>query len=360
MTQTIGTFSVADLLKSRFTAADIGFDAINQAIQAELAYRNAAIRDALGVLSEETVDSRRVWGTSRANEMVEVDEFTEADTQQPEHGVEIDFPMRRFSYAVGLTSSWLLSAQASEVAQVAMDAMMSYERRMQDEIQFAIYNNGNYDFLDRFGDRTTLAVKAFANADSGTYPNMLDGTAVAGTHQHYTGTAGASLAVADIDDVLDEVVEHGGMRDVGLYINESNVATLEALSSTKFTRLTPQVFIPANDGTGTIQREDVNEDPANKLVGYWGAGYPVYTRSWAITDHYAAIARNGILGKPLVYRVHKNAGARGLMPAVEIGMHPLIARYWNAYFGFGAWNRVAVAVKDGANQTTYTEPTLIR
>ena len=358
MTQTIGTFSIADLLKSRFTAAEIGFDAINQAVQAELAQRNQAVADALEVLTEQTTDSRRVWGTSRANEMIEVDEFNEADTQQPESGVEIDFPMRRFSYGVGLTSSWLLSAQAADVAQVALDAMLSYERRLQDEIQFAVYNSGNYDFLDKFGDRTTLAVKAFANADSGIYPNMLDGTAVAGTHQHYTGTAGASLANADIDDVIDEVVEHGGMRDVGLYINEGNVATLEALTSTKFTRLTPQVLV---SGQGdTIAREDVNDDPGNKLVGYWGAGYPVFTRSWAIADHYAAVARNGILGKPIVYRVHKNPAARGLMPAVEIGMHPLVARYWNAYFGFGAWNRLAVAVKDSANQTTYTEPTLIR
>lgn len=359
MTKTIGTFSISDLLKSRFTAAEVGFDAINTSIEQELAFVNQTVDEALGAITEQTDESRRVWGTSRNNEMVEVDEFGEAATQQPENGAEIDFPLRRFSYGVGFTHSWLLSASAKELAQRSMDAMMAYKQRVQDEIQYAIYNDDNYNYVDAFGDKTTLAIKAFANNDSGIYPNMLNGTAVAGTHQHYTGTAGASLAVADIDDVIDEVREHGNMRDLALYINAANVATLKALTNTKFVSLTPNVFIAANDGTGTIQRSDINEDPENKLVGYW-ADYPVFTRSWAIVNKYVAMSVSGGLGKPLVYRVHKNPAGRGLIRLPESNMHPLVAQYWNAYFGFGAWNRLAVAVKDGATQTTYTEPTLIR
>ena len=340
MTQTIGTFSIADLLKSRFTAAEIGFDAINQAVQAELAQRNQAVADALEVLTEQTTDSRRVWGTSRANEMIEVDEFNEADTQQPESGVEIDFPMRRFSYGVGLTSSWLLSAQAADVAQVALDAMLSYERRLQDEIQFAVYNSGNYDFLDKFGDRTTLAGKAFANADSGIYPNMLDGTAVAGTHQHYTGTAGASLANADIDDVIDEVVEHGGMRDVGLYINEGNVATLEALTSTKFTRLTPQVLVSGQGdtiarGNGWIDGADWLKAIANAecQIDKWNS-QPVYLECWyeanAMSSQFEYYTKHVTLrpmgGQPSI--PYKWQAAKELEAAAEAYGKPLIVLYF--------------------------------
>jgi hypothetical protein len=171
------------------------------------------------------------------------------------------------------------------------------------------------------------------------------------------GTAGASLAFGDIDTLLANVTEHGNMKQVHLVINEADVATLLALTDTKFVALTPVSIIT---GAGdAVQQGNVNDDPANKLVGYW-AGYPVITRSWCIDNYYVAVALDANGQKPLVYRVDKVATIRGLRLMPEMNAHPMTAQTWEAVFGVGAWNRSAVAVLYSGAQTTYTKPTLIR
>jgi hypothetical protein len=57
--------------------------------------------------------------------------------------------------------------------------------------------------------------------------------------------------------------------------------------------------------------------------------------------------------------VDKLDSLRGLIPTVEYGMHPLSAKSYESFVGFGAWNRAAVAILDIAN-ASYTEPSLIR
>ena len=255
------------------------------------------------------------------------------------------------------TSPYPASAvQPADLAGKALDVQAAYLERIRNELAFALLHPTNYKFVDWLGDGTTLSIKALLNADSAAIPDAPDGTSFApATHTHYNGTA--SFAYTDIDALIADVVEHQ-LGGVGLFINVSNVATLVALGSTKFTALTLAVVAVPGRTSGTVETTTVEEDPANKLVGYW-AGYPVYTRSWVPAGYYVALATKSA-NKPLVHRIDKFASLNGLRLVAQTAMHPLTAQTWEAEVGFGVWGRNAAAVLDSANHTTYTKPTLVR
>jgi len=354
MTKYVGTYSLDDLLAQRYVpASQFGFDAIARAIQAHLDWLNGQVADQVGLIAESSTDVRRVWGTSENMEMKEVDELGVARTQKDTNGVEVDFPLRKFSLSTGWTSDFVARATPADLAQRTLDVQNAYLTRFRQEMTAAIFGKANYSFVDWLGDGTTLAVKKLLNADGGAIPNAPDGTTFAGTHQHYKGTAGASLAYTDIDDIIANVTEHM-LPGVKLFINAANVSTLTGLASTKFTALTLAVVAVPGRTSGTLMTADVEDDPNNKLVGYW-AGYEVHTRSWVPSGYYAAIA-TGSPQKPLVHRLDKFTALNGMRMVFQLNAHPLTAQTFEAEIGFGAWGRHAAAILDGAHQTTYSNP----
>lgn len=354
MTKYVGTYSLEDLLAQRYVpASQFGFDAIARAIQAHLDWLNGQVSDQVGIIAESSTDVRRVWGTSENMEMKEVDELGVARTQSDTNGVEVDFPLRKFSLSTGWTSDFVARATPADLAQRALDVQAAYLTRFRNEMAAALFGKANYSFVDKLGDGTTLAVKKLLNADGSAIPNAPDGTTFAGTHQHYKGTAGASLAYTDIDAIISNVTEHM-LPGVKLFINAANVATLAALASTKFTALTLAVVAVPGRTSGTVVTDNVESDPNNKLVGYW-AGYEVHTRSWVPSGYYAAIA-TGSPQKPLVHRLDKFTALNGLRMVYQLNAHPLTAQTFEAEIGFGAWGRHAAAILDGTHQTTYSNP----
>lgn len=354
---TIGTYSVADLLSVKTSGLQYGLDAIAAALQAEIDVLNQTTAEMLSLYAEASEDVRRMWGTSADFTWHEADEFVPGMAQKATVGTPIMFPLRELQLVTGFTSRWMKHASVADIAVRARLVEDSYVRRLRDEIQFALFNPNNYSVVNKLGDGLSLDVKAFLNADGDPIPNGADGTAFAGTHSHYTGTSGASLAYTDIDTLIANVVEHGNMRDVYLYVNESNVATLAGLASTKFVAATPITVLNSQAATATVERLDLNADSANRFVGTWG-GYPVYTRSWVPANYYAVIAA-GSVQKPLVRRLDTNASLNGLRMASRNEQHPLTAEFWEAEIGFGAWNRAAAAFLQGNQQTTYTSPTTL-
>lgn len=354
MTKFVGTYSLEDLLAQRFVpASEFGFDNISRAIQAHLDWLNAQVSDQMGMIAETSSDVRRVYGASENMQMAEVDELGVARTQKDTQGAEVDFPLRKFSISTGWTADFIARATPADLAQKALDISSAYVTRLRQELAAALFNNSNYSFVDWLGDGTTLAIKKLANADSMPIPNAPDGTTFAGTHQHYIGTVGASLAAGDIDAVIALVTEHG-LTNVQLLINQADVATLTNLASTKFTALTLAVVAVPGRTSGTVQTQVVTEDPANKLVGYW-AGYPVLTRSWVPDNYYLANAVAAPM-KPILHRIDKFASMNGLRLVNTLGLHPLTAQTWEAEIGFGVWGRHSAAILDGAHQTTYSNP----
>lgn len=353
-----GIYSLEDLLAQRYVpASEFGLDKIADAIQARLDWLNGQVTEQLGLFAETSEDVRRVWGGSETFSMKEVDEYSQARTQKDSSGLELAFPLRRFSVSTSWTADYIRRATPADFAKTALGIQSAYMTRLQDEIKFAVFNKDNYNFVDKFGDGTTLAVKAFLNADGAAIPNAPDGTSFSGSHSHFSGTAGASLADDDISDLVDNVIEHGNTKGVTLFISAGMVSTLIGLSGTKFVKLTSALLVPANDTVATVSRINPEADLSNVLVGYYDGRIPVCTRSWMPANYIACIA-TGAAEKPLVHRVDKFV--KGLVPTVEYGMNPLTAKSYEAFVGFGAYNRSAIAVLDTANQTNYTEPTLIR
>ena len=354
MTKYVGTYSLEDLLAQRFTpASQFGFDNIARAIQAHLDWLNGQVADQMGLIAESSTDVRRVWGGSENMQMKEVDELGVARTQKDTNGVEIDFPLRKFSISTGWTSDFIARATPADLAQKALDVETAYVTRLRQELSAALFGKANYSFVDWLGDGTTLAIKKLLNADGTAIPNAPDGTTFAGTHQHYVGTSGASLAYTDIDTLIANVTEHmlGGVK---LFINRANVATWTALSGTKFTALTLAVVAVPGRTSGTVVTDSVQDDPDNKLVGYW-AGYEVHTRSWVPSGYYMAFATQSPQ-KPIVHRLDKFTALNGMRMVYQLNAHPLTAQTFESEIGFGAWGRHAAAVLDGGHQTTYSNP----
>lgn len=352
-------YDLNDLLAQRFVLASaFGFDKINDSIQARLEWLNGQVNEQIGIFAEVSEDARRIWGGSSKFEMKEVDEFGVARTEKGTSGVEVAFPLRKMSVSTGFTADYLRRATVSEISQIAINSMEAYLERMQSELKFALYNKDNYSFTDKFGDGSSLAVKAFLNADSVDIPNAPDGTKfTASTHNHYVGTVGASLAVADIDALIANVKEHGLYKGVTLFINPANVATLVALANTKFVKNTSTFVIDNTASTQSAFKVNPEEDSNNQFVGVWDGEVKVFTRSWAVANYYTVCA-TGAAEKPLILRTDKYV--KGLVMDYELGAHPISAKTWSAYVGMGANNRAGVAVLDAGHQTDYTEPTLIR
>lgn len=354
MGKLVGTYSLEDLLAQRFVpAAQFGFDNIARAIQAHLDWLNGQVADQMSLIAESSADVRRVYGGSESMQMKEVDELGVARTQKDSNGAEVDFPLRKFSISTGWTSDFIARATPADLAQKAIDVETAYVTRLRQELSAALFGKANYSFVDWLGDGTTLAIKKLLNADGMAVPNAPDGTTFAGTHQHYAGTTGAALAYTDIDAVIANVTEHG-LTNVQLFINAANVATLAALSGTKFTALTLAVLAVPGRTSGTVDTQVVTDDPANKLVGYW-AGYPVLTRSWVPSGYYMANALNAPM-KPIVHRLDKFTALNGMRMVFQLNAHPLTAQTFEAEIGFGAWGRHSAAILDGGNQTTYSNP----
>jgi hypothetical protein len=354
MTHFVGTYTLEDLLEQRFVpASQFGFAAIAAAIQARLDWLNSQVQDQMGLVAETSSDVRRIWGGSQHKEMIEVDEVGIARTQKDKAGLEVDFPLRKFSIATGWTWEFLQRATPRDIAQDAIDNETAYIERVRNELTWAMFSKSNYSFKDWTGDNTILAIKAFLNNDGSVVPDAADGTSFLTTHQHYAGTVGAALAYTDIDTLIANVTEHLH-KGVSLFINVSNVATLTNLASTKFVALTLAVVAVAGRTSGTVETASVTDDPANKLVGYW-AGYPVYTRSWVPANYYVAMATQ-TAEKPLVHRIDTISSLNGYHLEFDRPGDPWSSKFWAAYVGFGAWNRSAAAFLKGDAQTTYVNP----
>jgi hypothetical protein len=362
MTSNIGVYSISDLLNHKFTpASEFGFDNIMATIEAQTAYVNAEVTAMLSQFCEQTTKPKAIWGKTSPSMFTEVnDDLGGASGKQTQPGIEMHVPLRKFVGKTGWTSEFLKRAMVSQVATAFLDIQSGYWKRMLAELQYAFYKVALYTYVDKWGDGTTLSyVRPFAIADSTAVPDAPDGTSFdSSTHTHYKGYS-SSLTYDDIDAVITNVAEHGH-TGLGLYVNNSNVATLAALASTKFVPITHAVLVPATSADATLSRDDpANQDRNNRLAGYWD-GVPVFTRPWAISDIYACIATGGRV-KPLKWRVDVAPGTQGLVRGEQYGMHPLTAQEYSAYYGFAPFERTAAAFLDGGHATNYTQPTsLIR
>lgn len=351
MAPKVGTLGVADLLAAKNQSVlKFGVDTVAEVLAADNANFSAQMAEALGDFAETSTDRARVVGSSIGGNMMEVDELGAGPTQKDVPSYFLGFPMRKFQFAMGWNMQYEKNATPADYAVKNSAAQGADWRRTRYELQKAIFTPTNATIKDFLVDNAPIPVKAFTNADSSPIPNGPNGETFDGTtHTHYTGAA--SLTAAEITALIQNIAEHRNGCHIRVYINLADVAAVSAL--TGFQPLVNPYLVL---GTQANQVADPRLDILridDRQIGFFGAA-EVWTKPWAVAN-YAVAVDVAAPQKPLVRRVEMND--RGLYVAAEVDSHPLRAQFVEHFFGFGAWNRLSVAVLQ-FNNGTYGTPTL--
>lgn len=347
----IGTHDMNSLLAmTNTTALEIGFDTTAQILAEDLANFNTQVDEMLADFVETTQDRSRTYGASQDGAWYEADEYTRGPTQRATGGYPVGFPLKRFQTATGWTRDWIEAATGADIAQKQNTVKKGYVLKLRRDLATSVFNPTNYDFIDVFGKNVqTLKVKALINADStamqqGPNGEVFDGS----THTHYN--ANATLTAAAVQANIDDIVEHG-FSSVVTYINQANATAFAAL--TGFSPLLDVRQFNIADTTTFPNGQLEVQKLDNKQIGLFGGG-PVWIKPW-VPANYAVSFDTSTPVKPLVRRIrHINPGVRTI---ATLGAHPLSAEYYEDHYGFGVWNRLAMAVLQ-FNNASYSAPTL--
>ena len=343
-----GTYTIADLSSNTFattTVAEMGIDALNTAIQADLDMHNARVTEVLSDLAQPTTDRSTIYGTNADSDMVPVDEFGRGPTQKITRGSKVEFPLDKFQFAIGWTADYLRRATVQDFALRQISARQAHLRRLAVDVKNALFGATNYTYTDRFVDGNDLAVKRLVNADSAPIPNGPNGEVFnAATHSHYDaidwGAATSGQKIAFVQAMFSDLVEHGHGADVRLYVNKAQETDLRALTP-NFTPLPPPNVIQATSNTVAVGTLDISRAD-NRLIGYFD-GFPVYTKPWVPASYFLTFAA-GDPRKPLRFRRSTVAGEQGLFIAGQIITHPLQAQYMETFHGFGVYTRTNAVI----------------
>lgn len=335
----------------------IDVSSLNEQIQGRLSRLASRVDELLGGISQPVAsEGKMIDVTAVSTAMEKVGEFNKVSGHADRQAVELNFPLWKFQRATGWTYDFLRLASVEDFRKAFLDAEYAYISSINEEIKAAVYNNVRREFTDKFGksQRTGLIGRPFWNADGMTIPPSQNGaTFTAGSHTHYNGTSGSSVSVYDIDTLLiNNVVEHGDMFGIALYVPSALKQTLLSISSTKFLEVLRPNTLYSTAANRDAEVDNLDSDPDNKLIGHWD-GFPVFSRSWCPANTIACFA-TGAREKPLGVRRDGNLTPLAGQNADNI----LTAQDWLAYFGMAVNNRSAGAVLDTAHQTNYTAPTL--
>jgi hypothetical protein len=353
MSRKTGTYDIASL----FAATNVtvnqfpgGAQEVARILAQDNAAWNASVTEMLGEFAETSSDRDAVGAGSGDGDMLEVDEYSQGPTQKDVAGALWQIPLRKFQYAVGWTKDYEEEAPASEFAIKNDRAQGADSRRTRYELLRAIFGPTNYSFVDLFKDNATLAVKAFINADSSAIPNGPNGEVFDGsTHTHYNSSA--TLTAAAVQATIDDVTEHRNGARVRIYINKADVTSFSALAGF-FPLQLANIQLATNANVIVNPRLDTTRMDNRQIGSFNGAD--VWTKPWVPANYLAVIDIDAPV-KPLRRRVKTTD--RGLHIAGEVDVHPLRAQYIERYQGFGALNRLAVAVLK-FNNASYSAPAL--
>jgi hypothetical protein len=351
MPQKTGTYGVADLLAAKnLSVVKFGLSTVVEVLAADNANFTKQMESALADFAQTSSDRQRINGSSVGGNMMEVDEYGQGPTQKDVPSYFLGFPLKKFQFPIGWTMQWEKNATVADFAIKNAAAQGADWRRTRYELQKAVFTPTNTTYKDHLVDNAPLPVKAFINADSSPVPNGPNGETFNGaTHTHYNGIA--ALTAASLTALIQTLAEHRNGATIRLNFNVADVATVTAL--TGFIPLqVPYVSIGTYANQVTTPRLEILRVD-DRQIGFFGSA-EVWTKPWAVAN-YAVAVDVAAPQKPLVRRVEEND--RGLYIAAEVDTHPLRAQYVEHFFGFGAWNRLAVAVLQ-FNNASYSIPIL--
>lgn len=355
-----GTLAALDTLASlsNTTVADFGEDRAFAEIDAALAAHNRIENELLSEFVEKTTDRLRRYGSSDAMNMDELDEFGRADAQKISAGATVGIPLRLYGLSVQWTRKYLQNATGEELAKQTVAAMDADSKVIQREIKRAIFNPTNATVLDRLVDNVSLPIKRLLNADSSSIPLGPNGESFDGaTHTHYLFTAGVALAAADMNALIETVIEHHPSGQAQVYIHRAQETAVRGLAG--FTAYLDARVI--NQTAGVVAGQSLNSFNVNdRAIGIYsaaGVSAEVWVRPWMISGYLFAWVK----GAPVPLAMRTRTATSGNFELVaDDELHPLRARSWEREAGFSAWTRSngSLLYIDSGAASAYVAPTV--
>lgn len=333
-----GTHTIADLQAiTDQSAANFGLTEIAQILQADLAAFNAVLDTMMADLATMTTERQENYGASDASDdMQRADEFDRGVAVKAGAAATVGYPLYKYQRGVGWTHDYMLQNTPAQIANTVLTIQQRYRRAAIRELQLALFTPTNATVRDAFvTPNIDLGVKRLVNADSQPIPNGPNSEVFdASTHTHYDWLNGASPTEAALLAAADDVIEHGHGGQVLININRAAETAVRAL--TGFVpyyagNINPTSTAMTADGTLDITRQ------TNRAIGVLN-GSEVWVRSW-VPAGYAFTFDVADPMKPLAYRQHPVAAARGLRIVAQNADYPLYSEMLAGYFGFGVKTR---------------------
>jgi hypothetical protein len=359
-----GTITVSDTLRalaqSTAPVAQFGVQEAYALIERDLAYHNRLVRQELiPDLCVITEDREMVYGSRADMTVEEIDEFGRPDTQKVGAAAVLGFPLSSYGRSVGWTWDAMQVMPAQELAEQYQAMRNADLNGIRANITRRLFNPLNsLTYLDRKIDNRTLKLRAFTNADSEVVMTGPNGeTFNAATHTHFNGTA--SLTAANVLADITNVIEHGTVGEVVLYINAAQEAAIRGFTGSG--EFSPFVDMRIRQSTTTTFAQGDSLDvlsPGDRAIGIFGAA-TVWVKPWIPANYYAVIDKGAGPMKPLAFRTRPGGvladfGFRGRYRSEDF---PLYADTLARDYGIGVRQRHMVAVRKTDN-ATYSAPTI--
>jgi hypothetical protein len=270
-----------------------------------------------------------------------------------------------YDLAARFTWKFLAEAPAAQVKAInAMvleaDNVLIYEKVMQ-----ALFG-GNVNREANISDQI-VPVYGLYNGD-GVVPPKYKSATFTGTHTHYMTSGAASIVPSDLDDLYENVTEHGYTRSNGYsFVVIATTREVKAIRGFRIDAGATYDFIPARGDFAQLLPGDqqlIGEQPANtwkglNVAGAYGPMLIVEEDSFP-AGYVVGLATGGPenLGNPVGFRQHENSSLRGLrLVKGASNDYPLIDSFYNRGFGTGIRQRGGAAIMQITASGTYTAPT---
>ncbi|QLG11010.1 hypothetical protein HLB42_09665 [Deinococcus sp. D7000] len=351
-----GTYSIRDLLAFNQTpTAQYDPAAIAQALADDNASHNRNVQAMLSAFAEVTTERVGAVPTPGTGSMIRVNEDGAVQTRKTPTPDQQNYPLYKFQHGAGMTEDYLMRATPSDLAIIQRTAQRAHINSLRLEMLKALLNPTNRQERDRFRDGMQLKVKALHNGDGVAPYGGPNGEVFDGTHSHYL--AAATVTAVAVSGLIATVGEHTDNANIQLWISraqEADVRALPGFSAYLDSRVIPAALLANTQYLVGNQGLD-QSNPGNRAIGIYD-GAEVFVKPYIPANYLTALDANAT-SKPLRQRQSDLAAQRGLRLAGGSMAHPLEARYWEDYFGFGAHDRAAAAALyiGGAS---YVAPTL--
>ena len=338
-----GTYSIRDLLSfNQSPVAQYDPQAIANALAEDNASHNRNVQAMLAAFAELTTE--RVGGVPvpGTGSMIRVNEDGAVPTRKTPTPDQQNYPLYKFQHGEGFTEDYLMRATPHDLAIRQQTAQRAHINSVRLELLRALLVPVNRQERDRFRDGMLLNIKALRNGDGSVPYGGPNGEVFDGTHTHYL--AAPSLTEAALSELIGTVAEHTDNGNVQVWISRAQEAAVRGLSGFSAyldSRVIPAALLANTQYLVGNQGLDTS-NPGNRAIGIYD-GAEIFVKPYIPAGYVLALDVNAT-AKPLRMRQSDLAAQRGLRLAGGSMAHPLEARYWQDYFGFGAHNRDAAAV----------------